>query len=126
MTAPDDQFFTRATERLTRILIALGVIGTIVAFVLRGWTWGLGFALGAGFSWLNFRWLRRVSEALGGEPAPRRRRRMFGLRHVLLAAGAYAILRYTPISLLAALAGLFVASAAVIVEIIFELLYARD
>jgi hypothetical protein len=49
---------------------------------------------------------------------------VFGLRYLILAAGAYAIVKYSELSLAAALAGLFVAVAAVLVEILFELVYA--
>ena len=48
------------------------------------------------------------------------------MRYVLLGGGAYVILKYSAISLPAALAGLFVSVAAVIVEILFELAYARN
>jgi hypothetical protein len=48
-----------------------------------------------------------------------------GARYLLLGAGAYALVRFSTISLPAALAGLFVSVAAVIVEILFQLVYAR-
>ena len=51
---------------------------------------------------------------------------MAGLRYALLGGGAYVILHYSPVSVTAALLGLFVAVAAVIVEICFELAYARN
>jgi hypothetical protein len=51
---------------------------------------------------------------------------LLGLRYVLLGAGAYVILKYTAISLPAALAGLFVPVAAVLIEILIELAYARN
>jgi hypothetical protein len=49
-----------------------------------------------------------------------------GLRYLLLAAGAYVIVNFTSLSLPAALAGLFVPVAAVILEIVFELIYASS
>ena len=49
-----------------------------------------------------------------------------GLRYLLLGGGAYVILKYTAISLPAALAGLFIPAAAVIVEILIQLVYARN
>ena len=48
------------------------------------------------------------------------------MRYILLGGGAYVILKYSAISLPAALAGLFVSVAAVIAEILFELAYARN
>ena len=46
---------------------------------------------------------------------------MLGLRYLLLAAAGYAILRYSEISLTAALVGLFVPAAAVVIEILYQL-----
>jgi len=49
----------------------------------------------------------------------------FALADLLLGLGAYAILKFSEISLTAALVGLFVSTAAVILEILIELIYAR-
>ena len=48
---------------------------------------------------------------------------LIGLRYLLLGAGAYVIVNFTSLSLPAALIGLFVPVAAVILEIIYELIY---
>ncbi len=122
---PDELLYARAMRRAGRLMLALSAAGTAAAFAWRGWTWGAGFAVGAIASWLNFRWLKGVADSFGGK-RPRAYVMVFGaLRYLLLVAGAYVILRYSPISLSAALAGLFVAVAAVIVEAVFELAYAR-
>ena len=47
-----------------------------------------------------------------------------GLRYLLLGLGAYVILKFSEISLTAVLVGLFVSTAAVILEILIELIYA--
>ena len=97
---------------------------------LAGLPGAIGFLLGAGASYLNFRWLKRLVDSLGatavsGRP-PRARVAVFlGLRYLLLGAGAYVILKSSAVSLPAALAGLFVSVAAVVLEIVFELVYAR-
>jgi hypothetical protein len=71
--------------------------------------------------------LKRVVAALGAtaqaRPSPRFAI-LIGLRYLLLAAGAYAIVTFTSLSLPAALTGLFVPVAAIMLEIIFELIYA--
>ena len=73
--------------------------------------------------------LKGVVEQLGAatEQKPRRARVavVMGLRYLVLAAGGYVILRFTALSLTAALSGLFISAAAVILEIIYELIYAR-
>ncbi len=94
--------------------------------VWHGWTWSAGWILGSGASMLNFRWLRRVTDRLGTDPARQRKTVLLGLRYLLLGGGAYVILKYTVISLPAALAGMFVPVAAVLIEILFELMYARN
>jgi len=60
----------------------------------KGWNWAVAYLLGAAASYLNFRWLKRLVEALGGAPKARPSPRfaiLIGLRYLLLAAGAYAI-----------------------------------
>lgn len=125
-TPPGDLEFHHAAARIARIMVAIAALGTVGAFLAGGWKWGAGFFLGAMISEINYRGLRAMVERLG----PRRPRRRNGLRlllrYALLGAGAYVILAFTSISLPAVLAGLFVLIAAVIVEVIFELVYARN
>jgi hypothetical protein len=123
----DVRFFDRALARIGKAMFAIGAGGLILATVWRGWTWGAGFAVGTAVSWLNFRWMKQLVDALG-ESRPTRKRVavLAGLRYALLGGGAYVILYYSPVSMTATLAGLFVSVAAVIVEICFELVYARN
>jgi hypothetical protein len=122
-----DAFFDQALIRISKTIFAIAAGGLIIVSVWRGWTWGAGFALGAAASWLNYRWLKQIVDALGqNRPARKRVAILAGLRYALLGGGAYVILHYSPVSVTAALAGLFVSVAAVIVEICFELAYARN
>jgi hypothetical protein len=126
---PEQALFDSALRRITRGMAALAAGGCLVCLVLRGWKWALAYLLGAAASALNFRWLKRVVDAMG--PTSRRRLSpkfaiLMGLRYLLLAAGAYAIVNFTSLSLPAALMGLFVPVAAVILEIVFELIYASS
>jgi len=127
MTDPEQHQTHTAVVRIGKAILLLAVAGTVVAFAWKGWTWGVGFALGAFASWLNFRWIKHLVEAVAGV-RPRRARMtiLAGLRYALLGGGAYVILMYSSISLPAILMGLFVAVAAVILEILFQLLYARN
>lgn len=123
----EERLVERALERIGKAMFAIAAGGLVLATVWRGWTWGAGFALGAAASWVNFRWLKQIVEALGSaKPTRKRVAVLAGLRYALLGGGAYAILHYSPVSVTAALAGLFVAAAAVIFEICFELVYARS
>jgi len=122
----DELFFARALVRIHRLMLVLGAGGTLALLAWRGWPWGAGFAFGALVSWLNYRWLKQVADAVGAK-APRKRVAVVAAaRYLLLGGGAYVILRFSKISKLAALAGLFIAAAAVVVEIVFELFYARN
>jgi hypothetical protein len=127
MTHPD--FFAGAIARIYRWMALAAAAGAVAALVLAGWPGAVGFLLGAAISWLNFRWLKRLVDSLGAGPGapPRARAAVFlGLRYALLALVAYVILRFSVLNLPALLGGIFVAVAAVILEIIFELLYARN
>ena len=115
-----------AKERMGKLMFVLAGAGALALLPWRGWTWSLGWLLGCTASMLNFRWLRRVTDALGSGDANERKAVLLGLRYLLLGGGAYVILKYTAISLPAALAGLFVPVAAVIMEILLELVYARN
>ena len=127
MTDPD--FFAGAVTRIYRWMAVAAAAGTVAALVLAGWPGAGGFLLGAAISWLNFHWLKRLVNSLGAaaEGPPRSRAAVFlGLRYALLALVAYVILKFSVLSLPALLGGIFVAVAAVILEIIFELMYARN
>ncbi len=127
----DERFFQRAVDRMSRWMLLLTAAGCLAAWAAAGWRGGAGFLLGAGASALNFRWLKQVVEALGETTRPRARPKarwavIMGLRYGLLALGSYVILITSALSVPAVLGGLFVAVAAVIVEILFELVYARN
>lgn len=125
---PEQLFFERAVGRIQRFILLWTVAGAVAAWLHGGWRWGVGFLLGAGASWFYFRWLHQLVNSLGPGAAARRRRIrvavFLGLRYLLLGLAAYVILNYSTLSLAAALWGLCAPVAAVILEILFELLYA--
>jgi len=126
MTGLEERFTERAIERIWKAMLILAAGGAILAYAWDGWRWSAGFLLGAAASAISFRWLKRMVDALGStRPTRQRVAILAGLRYVLLGGGAYVILNYSPISITAALVGLFVSVAAVIVEIVIELAYAR-
>jgi ATP synthase I chain len=121
--APD--IFERTAGRISRTIVAVALAGAAAAFAWRGWPAGLGFALGAAAAWFNFRWLKGFVAGLGPGGKPGSFAVFFALRYLILAAGAYVILKYSKLSLPAALAGLFTPLAAVIVEVLIQLRYER-
>jgi hypothetical protein len=125
MSHADGRSYTRAVERMLRWMAWLGAAGVVVASLGWGWRAGIGFGLGAAASWTMFRWQRHFVEALGGAPARRPILALAALRYLLLGAGLYVIFRFSRISLMGALAGLFVSTAAVLAEGVFELLHGK-
>ena len=120
----DEVRMDRAVGRIWKLIWVIGAAGAVALTAWRGWAWGAGWVIGSAVSALNFRWLKQLVEAIGGEAAKPRKAVFLGMRYLLLGGGAYVILRFSGISLPAALSGLFVSVAAVVVEIVLELAYA--
>jgi hypothetical protein len=119
--------FPGVAHRLAKIIAALAIIGSGLAGLRGGWTWAAGFLIGAVASYFNFRNIAGIVEQLG-TPQSSGRLGAFAwilFRLILLVAGAFVIIKLTRINIFAALAGLFVPAAAVVLEALFELTYAR-
>ncbi len=124
--ARQERFQQEALRRTYVFLLALLVAGTLAGLVWKNWVWGLSFLAGAGASALNFRWFHQFAGSLG--PGGRRRKRLALLlcaRYLLFGVGGYVIVKYLGLNLTALLAGLLVTGAAVMAEILYELIYAR-
>ncbi len=121
---------SRATERLGWWMLSLAFLGTGGAGFLGGWRWAAGFLIGALASYWNFRALKKIVDRLAvsaSAGAPPRKGGIIRvlLRFLLLGLGAFAILNYSEVSVTAALIGLFVSAAAVLVEMLLELAFAN-
>jgi len=118
-------FYQRALRRIYVAMACLGILGGTGVGIWKGWRPALAFLLGAAASGLNFRWLHQVVGAMGPDarPAPRRVYAFFAVRYLLLGAGGYVIVKVFGMNAIAALAGLFVPVAALIVEILYELVH---
>ena len=124
MTAEADAAYERTLARVTRILIALAIAGTVAFTLARGWRYGAGFLLGAAISCGSlWRW-QKVVNALGVNQKRRSSWRLV-LRLLVLGAAAYVIVRYLEVNVLAALVGLLASAAAVVIEILYELFATR-
>ncbi len=124
---PDETLFEQAVSRMQTSMLWLACGGAAVAWLLAGWRGGLGFLAGGLASWGNFYWLHQLTASLGGSlTGPRKRMVLFfGLRYLLLGAGGYVLVKVVGLNLTAALVGLLVMAASVILEILYELIYAR-
>jgi hypothetical protein len=126
-----EDFYAAAERRIWRFQLVLAAAGTAGAAWLAGAGGAAGFAVGAAVSSLNFLWLKQAVDAVadkatGAETLAARKKRKalvwkFVGRYLLIAAAAYAILRYTAWDIRALLAGLFLFVAAILAEIVFEI-----
>ena len=122
MSQTDERLYTGSIGRMTKWMSWLAAAGVVAARIGWGSRAAVGFALGAGGSYGMFHWLHHFVDALSGKPARKRVLVLFAMRYLLLGAGLYVIFKFSKISLMAALAGLFVSTAAAIAEGVFELL----
>lgn len=124
--AADSAFYAGAERRIEYIALGLGGAGAIGGAIVWGAHAGLGVAVGAILSWINFRWMKQGVGTLGRlakaqEGAEKIRVgpgvyfKLIG-RYALLFAGAYVILTYFNLPVLSLLAGF----ASVIVAALFE------
>ena len=124
MAGSDQAFYERGILRITRLILVLGIAGAATLTAWKGYRFGLGFLAGAAFSYLSFwRW-QQVLRAIGPGFKPQSAVRLM-LRILLLVALAYVIIRFLDLNIAAAALGLLVSAAAVVIEIIYELIYAR-
>src|SRR5438105_13914251 len=116
----------RSLVRILRIGIVLGAAGTIYIWATRDARTATGFLTGSALSLLSFHTLRRLGENLQPGAAPMRgSAAFFGLRYLIIGAAAYVIVKLLGISVMPVLAGLFVSAAAVISEILYELVSSK-
>ncbi|HJY85876.1 MAG TPA: ATP synthase subunit I [Candidatus Acidoferrales bacterium] len=124
----------RAAElRIEWLTLGLGAAGAVSAGLRWGWREAAGVALGAALSWINYRWLKQAITAMAQlssaqANAPRVRLpasvyvKFLG-RFVLLVGVVCVILAGSLVPGRAVLVGLFAVVAAVLVEMIYLLLF---
>jgi hypothetical protein len=119
--------YDRALERMTRIAAAAGMAGVLIVLIWRGPREAGGFLAGAIISLVNFRWWTGIAGALGpsGKRPVRSSVAFLFLRYLLVAGVIYVIVKLLEIKVAAVLAGLFVSVAAVLIEILYELVSSR-
>lgn len=129
--AEAENFYAAAERRVEWLTAVIGLAGAVLALGFAGWGWAAGVALGAGLTWLNFRWLKtgvsalvRTSVAQAGAERvhiPRSVYVKFFGRYALLLAVVYVILSRSVLPLAGLVGGLFAAVAAVVAEVVWEL-----
>jgi hypothetical protein len=123
MPGSDPGAYERFVKRVQWIILALAVAGALGLSFSRGIRTGMAFVIGSAISFTSFWGWQRVVDGLG--PNPRQRGRLFFvLRLLALVALACVIIKYLRLNVAAAAVGLLVSGAAVILELIYEMIYA--
>ena len=119
-------------NRVPRIIVFVGIAGTLYFLITGGPIAAVACALGAAGSWWNYRhlvsttgWLVNAATPHGERPGTVRLVGGMFLRFAIVAGGALAILVYSRNSLIPLFVGLFASFIGVVLEIIYELVWIR-
>ena len=123
MPGSEPGWYERFIRRVQWIILALGLTGAVSVSFARGIRNGAAFLIGAVISFSSFWGWQKVVDGLGGNPR-QRGRIFFVLRLIALVAVAWVIIKYLQLNVAAAAMGLLVSGAAVVVELIYEMIYA--
>lgn len=119
-----------AIARLPYWMLGLAVAGTLAATIVWGFRFGGGFLLGSLGAWVNIRLLIRAVDRIGSlavngnakDVRPGQSGVVVFIQLMGLVLGAFVILRISGFNKIAVLCGFLVCPAAVILEILYELL----
>lgn len=103
------------------LTLALGAAGSAAVLARYGWRDALGFAVGAGLSYLSFRSWGKLAESIGASgKAPAMGSAVFlSLRYVLIGVAIYAIIEGLGSTPGALIVGLLVSFAALTLELLW-------
>lgn len=117
-----------SVDRIRRLTPIVGLAGALLLLILRGTADAVGFLIGAGFSLLSLRAWSRLSSGLGGQSTPPSvlvSGVFLALRYVLIAGVIYVIVDVSGITPVALVGGLLASFAAVILELLYQLVTSR-
>lgn len=116
--------FEAAIARLSQWLLGLAVAGAMIAGSFFGLPAAGGFLIGALAAWFNLKLIERAVDRLARQvmenPAKKRRAGVL-LKFGALVLAAFVMISYSGFSMVAALLGFLVCPAAVILEMLYEL-----
>ena len=124
---PDPEFYGRALARMPRWIAVVAAAALPLMWWRGGAQYAASFLTGAIVGYWNYRGVLRVVEQLARTveetgKAPRSGMRRL-LRLLFIGLAVFVIIRFTRINLVAAFVGLFVPVAAVVLEILYELVF---
>jgi hypothetical protein len=108
-------------QRVLRLTLVLGAVGTLAVLGQHGVRDALGFLVGAGLSYLSFRSWGRLAETVGASgKAPAMGSAVFlALRYVLIGGAIYVIIKGLGSTPGALIVGLLVSFAALTLELLW-------
>jgi hypothetical protein len=116
-------FYERALRRVRFLAFVLGLTGTILILLAYGLRTATGFMFGAALSILNFRGLSMLVNIIGGAKPGAFAAVLIALRYLLIGCAIYVIVRFLGVTPAPVVWGLLAAFAAVILEILYELIF---
>lgn len=117
-------FYEQALRRVHCLAVVLGLTGTAAVLIAYGLRTATGFMLGAALSILNFRGLSMLVSVVGGASKPGALAAvLIALRYLIIGFAIYVIVRFLGVTPTAVVWGLLAAFAAVILEILYELIF---
>ena len=125
MNSSEPDVYQRIIRRITRCILVLGPVGAVAFGLAKGFSFAVGFLLGASLSYVSFwRWTK-VVDALSGATKPRSIG-LWLLRFIVLIGAGYVIVKYLEVTPVAVFLGLLVSAAAVVISIAYEVIFARS
>jgi ATP synthase I chain len=122
-----ERFLGGAIGRIRHAMLILGVLATLIAWLIWGWRIAAGVLLGCMVSYVNFHWLERALNSLaeritaaGSKVSSTGTVFRFLLRYVFIGIGAYVIFKGSADGLYGFLGGLSLTVAAILCEAAYE------
>lgn len=123
-----ERFYDRALARIRQFMLGLSGLGLLLCAWFFGWRGAAGFAIGAGISYVNHRWLERMVDAIGERVTTGESRERGGilvvralLRYASIAVAAYVIFKVSKAGLYGFLGGVCLPIGAIACEVAVEL-----
>ncbi len=118
------EFYERALWRVRLLTLVVGLTGTVALLFAQGYRPATGFLMGVVLSILNFRGLSMLVNVVGGaaKPGPLAAV-LIALRYLLIGCAIYVIVRFLGVTPVAVVWGLLAAFLAVLLEILYELVF---
>lgn len=122
----EGQSYEQTARRIYRNIAIVTAAGCVAAFPISGWQAAVSFLIGAAAAYFNFSWLHKAVSAIGPNARPTKNRIfvLISLRYLFLLGIGYVIVKVFGMKAIAALIGLFVPIAAILLEVLSRALTA--